>query len=333
MARHLPPLSTITAVFLLFTVLVHGRRGGSGDGSTSGGTSDGTSSGTSSGPSLHFPPGWDGAAFVIAIIATIFLGCLSIVSIQAFFMYLNKDPPHLFSQQPVVGEANTGQLFCTLVVLSLFSLTAYFPLFMVFILRDGAGEHIPRTLTYMVIYLGHAFAAGALLALVSHRRHLHFGREGTSLWKKGLDLAIIGFMITFIVIWTLSLLAALPYKRRSQALDVVEAMEHLRVAFYCLATIDIFVSAAFLWRRLKAAGICDQAISDLCFRASYFFISLAIFNIIEDALKRHFPIHHFTNFMVLNFFSTLINAVCCFFGLAWVLRVYRRKLGFCCYGY
>jgi len=76
-----------------------------------------------------------------------------------------------------------------------------------------------------------------------------------------------------------------------------------------------------------------QAISNLCFRASYFFISLAIFNIIEDALKwerRRFPIHHHvTNFVVLNFFSILINAVCCFFGLAWVLRVYRRKI--CCF--
>jgi len=317
MARHLPPLSAITAVFLLFTVPVQGRRGGSGGGTVS----------------LHFPTGWDGAAFVIAIIATIFLACIFIVSIQTFFMHLNKNPHHLFSQQQPVGKANTGQLFCTLVVLSLTLLTAYFPLFIVFIRPDPSGGLLPYALTYMAIYSSHAFAAGALLALVSHRRHLHFGQEGTSLWKKGLDIAIIGFMITFIIIWTS--LAALfsTYNHRSQALDAMEAMEHLRVAFYYLATVDIFVSAAFLWRRLKADGIYDQAISNLCFRASYFFISLAIFNVIEDALKWERLLlrnhHHVTNFQVLTFFNILINAVCCYFGLAWVLQVYGKKICFC----
>jgi len=246
MVQHIPPLSIITAVFFLCGAPVHGQP------ST---TPWGQPIMTYYSPLSY----WDWVEFGIALVATIFLGCLFIVSIQTFFMHLNKNPPHLFSQQPV-GEARTGQLFCTLVVLSLSFLTAYFPLHMAFniLRRDKAmAGPIPIALTDMTIYLGNALAAGALLALVSYRRHLHFRQEeGTLLWKKGLDLAIIGFMITFIAIWTP--LAALSFDYYSQAFNVKEAMEHLRVAFYYLAVMDIFVSAAFLWRRLEADGINDQ---------------------------------------------------------------------------
>jgi len=260
MVRYFPPLFIIPATFLLCSVPVHGRALDSRE-ITGGGHGI-----------KFFLRSWYGIAFVIALIATIFLGYLFIVSIQSFFRHLNKDPTHLFSQQPV-GEASTGQLFCTLLVLSLFLLTAYFPLFMAFIIiprhkgeaRPGATS---SSLTYMAIDLGYALAAGALLALVSHRRYLHFGREeGTSLWKKVLDLAIIGFVITFITIRTP--LAALPSTFEPQsktALNVVWAMDHLRLAFYSLATIDIFVSAAFLWQRLKAAGIYDQVFKFLLYR-------------------------------------------------------------------
>jgi hypothetical protein len=268
---------------------------------------------------------------VIALIATIFFGYLFIVSIQTFFKHLNKDPHHLFSHQPV-GAASTGQLFCTLLVLGLFFLTAYFPLFMAFItIPRHKGEERPgatsSSLTYMAIDLGYALTAGALLALVSHRRYLHFGQEeGTLSWKKGLDIAIIGFIITFIAIRTL--LAALPstFEHQSKtALNVVWAMDDLRVAFYSLAIIDIFVSAACLWRRLKAAGIYDQAIFNLCFKASVFFIAIAIFNIIEHILYRSGPN---INYDALLFSNAVINGVYGFFGMAWVLPVHRKKV--CC---
>ena len=63
----------------------------------------------------------------------------------------------------------------------------------------------PVSFIYMGINFGYALSAGAVLAFINHRRSLHFGREeGMSLWKKALDLAIIGFMTNFIAIWTVT---------------------------------------------------------------------------------------------------------------------------------
>lgn len=141
---------------------------------------------------------WLWAAFGIAIIATIFLGILFIFSIKAFYMHRNKHPRNLFSKEPV-GDARTGQVFCTLVVLSLFLLTAYFPMFMTFIVipfqSDRTFPFFTAALTYMVINLGDTLAVGALLALISHRRYLHFGKEEKMLREKILDLSIVAFMI------------------------------------------------------------------------------------------------------------------------------------------
>jgi hypothetical protein len=212
---------------------------------------------------LNIVTQWLWTAFGIAIIATIFLGILFIFSIKAFYMHRKKRSHNLFSKKPV-GDARTGQVFCTLVVLSLFFLTAYFPMFMVFIVLPSQNDNIvfpyfTIVLTDMVINLGTALAAGALLALVSHRRYLHFGKEKKMLWKKILDLAIVAFMIIFIAIWTVLHCLPSTYESTSNtALKVGEAMGHLNLAFYTLAIINIFASTAFLWRKLRKARIHDQ---------------------------------------------------------------------------
>ena len=205
------------------------------------------------------------AAFGIAIIATIFLGILLLFSIRAFCMHRIKQPHYLFSEEPV-GDARTGQVFCTLVVLSLFLLTAYFPLFMTFIVIASQDSvtfpFFTNTLTYMVIDLGDALAVGALLALISHRRYLHFGKEEKMLWKKILDLAIVAFMIIFIIIWTVVYcLPSLSFEFNSNTVtisNVGAAMSHLITTFYALPIVDIFVSAEFLRRKLWEARIHDQ---------------------------------------------------------------------------
>ncbi|KIM38449.1 hypothetical protein M413DRAFT_30000 [Hebeloma cylindrosporum] len=281
---------------------------------------------------------WLWAAFAIAIILTIFLGILLIFSIRAFFMHRRKQPHHLFSKEPL-GDARTGQIFCTLVVLGVFLLTAYFPLFMAFVVIPFQvdGVSFPSStgaLTYMALDLGQTLAIGALMALVNHRRHLHFGKEELRKlwWKKILDISLVTFMIIFIAIRTV--LFSLPSTYEPTSITkrkVGEATFHLTVTFYALGILDIFTSGALLWRRLSEARIHDQAIFNLCFRASFFFIPLAIFNIVEDILD--WSKSEKINFDALIFFDTLINGVLAFYGLGWVLRVYfpeKKFLGIFC---
>jgi len=81
------------------------------------------------------------------------------------------------------------------------------------------------------------------------------------LWKKALDISIVGFIITFIAIWAVICNVPFLFESDSQTpFNAIAAMVHLKVAFYSIATIDIFTSATFLWRRLKEAvmsGIFD----------------------------------------------------------------------------
>ena len=222
---------------------------------------------------------WLWAAFSIAIIAIIFHAFLLIASIKAFFMHLNKHPSYLFSKEPV-GDARTGLVFCTLVVLTVLLSTTYFPLLMVFVIvptqnDDTSIPFFAPTLTYMVINLSEALGVGALLTLVSHRRYLHFGKEEKMLWKKILDLAIVAFMIIFLIIWTVvyclpsiyfdsisgnffGTIFFGPGSRTLAILNLGAASSHLVVVFYSLAIIDVFVSAEFLRRKLKEARIHDQ---------------------------------------------------------------------------
>lgn len=251
MARPILLTSIATVVFLLSSVPVQGRV-----------TLQSRASKGIAELFLNIVTQWLWTACGIAIIATIFLGILFIFSIKAFYMHRKKHPYNLFSREPV-GDARTGQVFCTLVVLSLFFLTAYFPMFIVFIVLPSQKDSIiypyfTIPLTYMAINLGNAFAAGALLALISHRRYLHF-RRGEMLWKRILDIAIVAFMMIFIAIWTVLYCLPSTYESTSNtALKVGQAMGHLNLAFFALAIVDIFVSTAFFWQKLRKARIHDQ---------------------------------------------------------------------------
>ena len=221
---------------------------------------------------------WLWAAFSVAVIAIIFHVVLLIFSIKAFFMHLNKHPSYLFSKEPV-GDARTGLVFCTLVVLSVLLSTAYFPLLMAFVIvptqnDDTSIPFFAPTLTYMVINLSEALCVGALLTLVNHRRYLHFGKEEKMLWKKILDFTIVAFMIIFLIIWTVvyclpsifnndisGFLFGIPFGPDSHTVEILNlgaAASHVETGFYALAIIDIFVSAEFLRRKLREARIHDQ---------------------------------------------------------------------------
>lgn len=222
-----------------------------------------------------FLQSWSWATIGIASISFLSLAYLLLLSTKAFFMHRNKQPHHLFSGEPVngtvtpgagvYGDARTGQLFCTLTVLSVFFFLAFFPMYIVFVILPMQFDNLPIVLTTMtspialtsmVSCLGGALGAGALLTLVSHRRCLHFGKaEGVQPWKRVLDLAIVGFMIIFTVIQTV--LYSIPVWSMT-TFEAMNAMGHLYNAFYALAVLDIFFSAIFLRRRLNGKGIHDQ---------------------------------------------------------------------------
>jgi len=218
---------------------------------------------------------WLGATIGIAFISFVSLAYLFLLSIKAFFMHRNKKPHHLFSGELVnstvtpgvgfYGGARTGQLFCTLTVLSVFFSLAFFLMFVVFIILLMQFHNLPIyltmmtfpiALTSMVSCLGGALGAGALLALISHRRCHHLGKaKGMPPWKRVLDLAIIGFMIIFTVIQTvLYSIPVLP----ATTFAVMNAMGHLYNALYALAVLDIFFSAIFSQQRLNRNNICNQ---------------------------------------------------------------------------
>lgn len=223
-----------------------------------------------------FLQSWSWATIGVASVSFVALAYLFFLSIKAFFMHGNKKPHHLFPGEPVnstvtpgagvYGDARTGQLFCTLTVLSAFFFLAFFPMFVVFVILPMQFDNLPIALTTMtsrialtnmVSCLGGALGAGALLALISHRRCLHFGKaEGMQPWKRVLDLVIVGFMIIFTVIQTV--LYSIPVWSIFEARMTRNAMGHLYNAFYALAVLDIFFSATFLRRRLNGNGIRDQ---------------------------------------------------------------------------
>ena len=222
-----------------------------------------------------FLQSWSWATIGIASISFVSLAYLFLLSIKAFFMHRNKQPHHLFPGEPVNStvtpgagayvDARTGQLFCTLTVLSVFFFLAFFPMFVVFVILPMQFDNLPIALTTMtspialtnmVSCLGGALGAGALLALISHRRCLHFGKaEGVQPWKRVLDLAIVGFMIIFTVIQTV--LYSIPVWSIT-TFEAMNAMGHSYNALYALAVLDIFFSATFLRRRLNRNSIRDQ---------------------------------------------------------------------------
>jgi len=201
-----------------------------------------------------FLQSWVWAAIVVVSIA--FLS-LAFLFLKAFFMHLNKHPRHLFPGEPDDtmsgiegnGDARMGQLFCTLTVLSLFFMMAYFPMFLVFTLLPLQYDNLPQaimTTTSPVAMMnsasgfGGALTTGALLALISHRHCLHFGRgKGMPLWKKAVDLAIVSFIIIFTVILTV-LYGLLPTFQSMMPINTLNAMAHLYNAFYAMAVLDIF---------------------------------------------------------------------------------------------
>ena len=157
-------------------------------------------------------------------------------------------------------DAMTGQLFCTLTILGIFFLMLHYPMSMTFlILPQQLGNSfpdrlrkapLPVALTGMAGNLGKALTADAFLALVSHRRFLHFGKEkGVQLLKNTLDIAIIGLMIVFT--FAHMVLFGLPSTSQSAAaMKTMAAMDYLCIVFYVLAIINAFASSRSLRRRL-----------------------------------------------------------------------------------
>jgi hypothetical protein len=100
-----------------------------------------------------FVQSWSWATIGVAGISFIALAYLFFLSIRAFFMHRNKKPHHLFPGElvnstvtpgaGVYGDARTGQLFCTLTVLSVFFFLAFFPMFVVFVILPMQFDTLP----------------------------------------------------------------------------------------------------------------------------------------------------------------------------------------------
>ena len=345
MAHHIPLISLATSViFLLCSIPIHGHKLALDPRDPKGELGSAILS-------ALLESQWLLAAFVTAFFASILLLGLFYISIKAYFMHRNKRPSLLSSAQNR-GDAQTGQLFCTLTVLGVFFSMAYFPMSIAFVILPAEIDiylpervkTLPLALTGMTSNLGKALTAGAFLALVSHRRFLHFGKEGgLHLWKNALDITIVGLMVGFTL--THTIIFGFPSTSWSvAAIRVMAAMDYLCFAFYVLAIVDTFASARFLWRKLssmepKKHDLVSifrllwkhllissttmghtQPISRLYYRSSLFFIPLATFLIIKNALVWNNS--RKLNHHAMLFFNILINGFADYFSLAVVLQVY-----------
>ncbi|PPQ67799.1 hypothetical protein CVT25_009103 [Psilocybe cyanescens] len=179
---------------------------------------------------------------------------------------------------------------------------------------------VPSGMMIMTNDLADISIACAFLVLVHHRQRIHFPNTIPT-WKVALDIILIMLMVVFTAIKTTLGSNVATYESLTKY-NILNAMFHVYVALYVLATIDITVSATLLQRKLSLeSDKDDQLIYNLCYRICLFLVPQAIFRLCYEIIVS-LPESQTenVNFDALNFVDTLVKGVAYTFTLLYGLR-------------